>query len=139
VFQPLPSESIGEPLTVTLRAGDVRRTYPAVRVPIPAGVEGTGLELWTSSADSLWQALAGQPRLEVQIGRAPAAAIPLQSGTGPLQVFLRVCANRVQVAEGDVRGMDDAAIAAPPPGRIVRYGRWRFIVHGGRFRHGGRD
>ena len=138
MFQPVPAESAGEPLEVTLHAGDVARTYPAVRVPIPVGVEGTGLELWTSSADSLWQALVGQSRLEVQIGRAPAVAIPLRGASGPLQVFLRACTNPGQskVAEGDLRGREEVAVAAPPPGRFMRHGRWRLIVRG-RFHHGG--
>ena len=139
VFQPGPEEQ-GAPLAVTLHAGDVARTYPAVRVPIPAGAEGRLLELWTSSADLLWQALVGQSRLEVQIGRAAAAAIPLPGGSGPLQVFLRACTSAVgsKIAAGDLRAMEDPTVAAPPD-RVVRYGRWRFIIRGGRGRHGGGD
>jgi hypothetical protein len=80
-FQQLPSGHVEEPLLVTLRVGQLTRTYPAVKAPLPDKAEGIRLEFWTSSADSLWQALVNEADLRVQMGQAPEFSISLWGST----------------------------------------------------------
>jgi hypothetical protein len=121
------SPNLEGPLLVTLRAGQLTRTYPAVKAPLPDGAHGIRLEFWTSSADSLWQAMVNGPSLQVQIGNAPEFSIPLQGSVEQFAVFLRACGSQTKIVAGDIPNENGSV----PAGRDSSSGRQNVAAFAG--------
>jgi hypothetical protein len=102
-FQQLLNVHVEGPLLVTLGAGQLTRTYPAVKAPLLDKTDGLRLEFSTSPADSLWQALINETELRVQMGQAPEFSIPLTGSAEQFAMFIQACvgeANQKVVAGG---------------------------------------
>jgi hypothetical protein len=112
-FQQLPNGHVEGPLLVTLGAGQLTRTYPAVKAPLLDKTDGIRLEFSTSPADSLWQALVNEPELWVQMGQAPKFSISLQGSAQQFAVFLRACAGQPdpKVVAGGIPNENGSVIA----------------------------
>jgi hypothetical protein len=122
ILRPIPGGQLAGPLTVTLAAGAMTRTYHAGASPIVDVAAGPHPQFSLALADALWTALIHETVLVVQLGQAPPYSIPLQGSASAIRQFLAACAGAPPVVAGGPPAVGaPQPVLGPPPGQGLPY------------------